>query len=147
MALHDRPRGIAGTGQPTVATLSLSAKSEWDLAVGVRLVEEAGGTHRPSRANVPFQPSDPALSKPSRGASAPSRQADRAYEPHRRLTHFSAKSRKGVRKGRKQVVAAEDGGKTSGRQLLHLVVGDELTTPEKVEFRDLKALDIVGKDH
>jgi myo-inositol-1(or 4)-monophosphatase len=26
------------------ATLSLSAKSEWDLAAGVLLVEEAGGT-------------------------------------------------------------------------------------------------------
>jgi hypothetical protein len=41
-------------------------------------------------------------------------------------------------------MAAKDGGKTSGRQLLHLVFGGELTALSRVEFRDLKALDIVG---
>lgn len=41
-------------------------------------------------------------------------------------------------------MAAKDSGNTRGRQLLHLVFGGELTTLEKVEFRDLKALDIVG---
>ena len=29
-------------------------------------------------------------------------------------------------------------------QLLHLVFGGELTAPDKVEFKDLTALDIVG---
>jgi hypothetical protein len=29
-------------------------------------------------------------------------------------------------------------------QLLHLVFGGELTSPDKVEFKDLKALDLVG---
>ena len=32
----------------------------------------------------------------------------------------------------------------SQRQLLHLVFGGELTSLDKVEFSDLKALDIVG---
>ena len=41
-------------------------------------------------------------------------------------------------------MAAKDGAKTSGRQLLHLVFGGELTALDKVEFGDLKALDIVG---
>jgi hypothetical protein len=41
-------------------------------------------------------------------------------------------------------MAAKDGAKTKGRQLLHLVFGGELTTLDKVEFGDLKALDIVG---
>ena len=41
-------------------------------------------------------------------------------------------------------MAAKDGAKTSARQLLHLVFGGELTTLEKIEFSDLKALDIVG---
>jgi len=41
-------------------------------------------------------------------------------------------------------MAAKDGAKTSGRQLLHLVFGGELTTLDRVEFGDLKALDIVG---
>jgi hypothetical protein len=41
-------------------------------------------------------------------------------------------------------VAAKDGGKTGKRQLLHLVFGGELTELDKVEFRDLKGLDIVG---
>jgi hypothetical protein len=30
------------------------------------------------------------------------------------------------------------------KQLLHLVFGGELTDPQKVEFRDLQELDIVG---
>jgi Domain of unknown function (DUF4170) len=34
--------------------------------------------------------------------------------------------------------------KTPAKQLLHLVFGGELTSLEGVEFRDLKALDIVG---
>jgi hypothetical protein len=39
---------------------------------------------------------------------------------------------------------AKDGAKSSGRQLLHLVFGGELTALDRVEFGDLKALDIVG---
>jgi hypothetical protein len=34
--------------------------------------------------------------------------------------------------------------KTGGRQLLHLVFGGELTALDKIEFNNLKALDIVG---
>ena len=41
-------------------------------------------------------------------------------------------------------MAAKDGAKTGGRQLLHLVFGGELTSLDKTEFSDLKALDIVG---
>jgi hypothetical protein len=40
-------------------------------------------------------------------------------------------------------MAAKDAEK-SGRQLLHLVFGGELTSLDKIEFSDLKALDIVG---
>ena len=40
-------------------------------------------------------------------------------------------------------MAAKDG-KRSGRQLLHLVFGGELTSLDKIEFGNLKALDIVG---
>jgi hypothetical protein len=41
-------------------------------------------------------------------------------------------------------MGTKSGGKAGGRQLLHLVFGGELTTLDKVEFTDLKALDIVG---
>ena len=41
-------------------------------------------------------------------------------------------------------MAAKDGAKRGGRQLLHLVFGGELTSLDKIEFSDLKALDIVG---
>ncbi len=41
-------------------------------------------------------------------------------------------------------MAAKDGAKRRGAQLLHLVFGGELTSLEKVEFSNLKALDIVG---
>lgn len=40
-------------------------------------------------------------------------------------------------------MAAKDA-KRSGRQLLHLVFGGELTSLEGVEFSNLRALDIVG---
>lgn len=41
-------------------------------------------------------------------------------------------------------MAARDGAKKSGRQLLHLVFGGELSSLERIEFSDLKALDVVG---
>ena len=41
-------------------------------------------------------------------------------------------------------MAAKGGAKGSERQLLHLVFGGELTTLDRIEFGDLKALDIVG---
>jgi putative heme iron utilization protein len=39
---------------------------------------------------------------------------------------------------------AAKGSKTGARQLLHLVFGGELATLDKIEFSDLKSLDIVG---
>jgi hypothetical protein len=47
-------------------------------------------------------------------------------------------------KGEGSAMAARDGAKASKRQLLHLVFGGELTSLDKIEFSDLKALDIVG---
>ena len=41
-------------------------------------------------------------------------------------------------------MAGKDGAKGSGKQLLHLVFGGELTTPDRMEFSDLKALHVVG---
>jgi len=41
-------------------------------------------------------------------------------------------------------MAAKDGAKTKRQQLLHLVFGGELTSLDKIEFSDLKRLDIVG---
>jgi uncharacterized protein DUF4170 len=41
-------------------------------------------------------------------------------------------------------MVAKDGAKKGARQLLHLVFGGELTALDKIEFSDLKALDIVG---
>lgn len=41
-------------------------------------------------------------------------------------------------------MAAKGKTKTGGRQLLHLVFGGALTELDKVEFDDLKKLDIVG---
>jgi uncharacterized protein DUF4170 len=41
-------------------------------------------------------------------------------------------------------MAAKDGSKKSRGQLLHLVFGGELTSLDKLEFANLKALDIVG---
>lgn len=41
-------------------------------------------------------------------------------------------------------MAAKEGAKGSGRQLLHLVFGGELTSLDRMEFSNLKALDVVG---
>ena len=41
-------------------------------------------------------------------------------------------------------MAAKGKTKTGKRQLLHLVFGGELTELDKIEFADLKKLDIVG---
>ena len=41
-------------------------------------------------------------------------------------------------------MAAKERATTRGRQLLHLVFGGELPALDRVEFGDLKALDIVG---
>ena len=41
-------------------------------------------------------------------------------------------------------MAAKQAGKAGSKQLLHLVFGGELTSLDKIEFSDLKALDIVG---
>ena len=41
-------------------------------------------------------------------------------------------------------MAAKDKAKARGKQLLHLVFGGELTELDKVEFSNLKKLDIVG---
>ncbi len=41
-------------------------------------------------------------------------------------------------------MAAKQAGKAGNKQLLHLVFGGELTSLDKIEFTDLKALDIVG---
>lgn len=41
-------------------------------------------------------------------------------------------------------MAAKKTAKTGGKQLLHLVFGGELTELDRVEFHDLKKLDIVG---
>jgi hypothetical protein len=41
-------------------------------------------------------------------------------------------------------MATKYGAKTGKRQLLHLVFGGELTALDRIEFSDLKSLDIVG---
>jgi Domain of unknown function (DUF4170) len=41
-------------------------------------------------------------------------------------------------------MAANDAGKAGNKQLLHLVFGGELTSLDKIEFKDLHALDVVG---
>jgi len=42
------------------------------------------------------------------------------------------------------MMAAKQAGTAGNKQLLHLVFGGELTSLDKIEFTDLKALDIVG---
>jgi hypothetical protein len=41
-------------------------------------------------------------------------------------------------------VAGKEGGKHSHRQLLHVVFGGKRTALDKIEFADLRRLDLVG---
>jgi Domain of unknown function (DUF4170) len=58
------------------------------------------------------------------------------------VTCFSAKSARDQEHGTHHT--AKRGTKAETRQLLHLVFGGELTTLDRIEFSNLKALDIVG---
>src|SRR5687767_7162306 len=101
--------------------------------------------HGSSRRDFRFQPSRAALSEPHRRAAEIARQARRANEPHRPLAGLRLSrpgAAKGGRKGEAKLI--KDGRKVEQKQLLHLVFGGELTKLDKVEFKDLKAVDIVG---
>lgn len=122
------------------ATLVMGEKSDWDLAAGTILVEEAGGkatTHlgEPLVFNrrVPAQRSiiaagealHPLLVRRSGFVSIP--------DPQERVAKAAAATTEHSQMAEKET-----------KQLLHLVIGGELKDVKDVEFEDLKQIDFVG---
>ncbi|MEQ8299940.1 MAG: inositol monophosphatase family protein [Hyphomonas sp.] len=125
------------------ATLVLSHKSDWDLAAGTILVNEAGGvatthTGEPLHFNrtIPAQRSiiasgkrlHPLLVRRSGFVGIPDPQAKAAPAAPTAKT---------------EPVKMGDAPKT-GKQLLHIVFGGELKDVQEVEFEDLSKMDFVG---
>ena len=125
------------------ATLVLGEKSDWDLAAGTVLIEEAGGvatTHRGEKLifnrAVPAQRSviasgnalHPLLVRRSEFVTIPDPQ-ERAPKP------APAETTEPVKMGDTNVQT---------KQLLHIVFGGELKDVTEVEFEDLSKVDFVG---
>ena len=124
------------------AVLTLWRKSDWDLAAGSLIVEEAGGlatTHLGE--SYVFNREEP---------------AQRSLLAAGKALHSLLSARvKGVRlpdpnwsvrpHDRTQTMERQNMGDTSGtKQLLHIVIGGELKKVTDVEFEDLSKIDFVG---
>lgn len=125
------------------AAVTLWRKSDWDLAAGAILVEEAGGvaathlgeTFRFNRV-IPAQRSLIASGK-------------RLFPLLRRRTEvvrLPDPNGKTVAVRSSHIVETGNMGETpqATKQLLHLVIGGELKNVTEVEFEDLKQIDFVG---
>ncbi len=128
------------------ATISLTAKAEWDLAASAVIMDEAGGITTDHRGNPhAYNRENPKFPSLVASGKALHPAADRAHRPHRPLGHIWARCRRSPALGRGcGSMAAKGKTTTGGQQLLHLVFGGELTKLDKVEFQDLKKLDIIG---
>ena len=123
------------------AALTLWRKSDWDLAPGVLLVEEAGGmatTHlgEPYVFNrgEPAQRSLLAAGKALHSLLSARVKGVRLPDPNWTVRPYE----------RTQLTERQDMGETDTKQLLHIVIGGELKDVTDVEFEDLSKIDFVG---
>lgn len=124
------------------ATLALWRKSDWDLAAGSVIVQEAGGiatTHlgEPYIFNrgEPAQRSLLAAGKALHSLISARVKGVRLPDPNWTVRPYE----------RTQTMERQAMGDTAGtRQLLHLVIGGELKDVTDVEFEDLSKIDFVG---
>ncbi|MEM7459187.1 MAG: inositol monophosphatase family protein [Pseudomonadota bacterium] len=123
------------------AVLTLWRKSDWDLAAGVLLIEEAGGlatTHlgEPYVFNrgEPAQRSLLAAGKALHSLLSARVKGVRLPDPNWTVRPYE----------RTQLTERQDMGETDTKQLLHIVIGGELKDVTDVEFEDLSKIDFVG---
>lgn len=124
------------------AALTLWRKSDWDLAAGTLLVEEAGGmatTHlgEPYVFNrgEPAQRSLLAAGKPLHSLLSARVKGVRLPDPNWTVRPHEAT----------KTTERQDMSETTGtKQLLHIVIGGELKDVTDVEFQDLSKIDFVG---
>lgn len=123
------------------AVLTLWRKSDWDLAAGTLIVEEAGGvatTHlgEPYVFNrgEPAQRSLLAAGKPLHSLLSARVKGVRLPDPNWTVRPYE----------RTQMTERQTMGETDAKQLLHIVIGGELKDVTDVEFEDLAKIDFVG---
>ena len=123
------------------AVLTLWRKSDWDLAAGTLIVEEAGGaatTHlgEPYVFNrgEPAQRSLLAAGKPLHSLLSGRVKGVRLPDPNWTVRPYE----------RTQMTERQTMGETDEKQLLHIVIGGELKDVTDVEFEDLAKIDFVG---
>ncbi len=124
------------------AVLTLWRKSDWDLAAGSLIVEEAGGlatTHlgEPYVFNrgEPAQRSLLAAGKALHSLLSARVKGVRLPDPNWTVRPYE----------RTQTTERQNMGDTAGtKQLLHIVIGGELKDVTDVEFEDLSKIDFVG---
>jgi len=123
------------------AVLTLWRKSDWDLAAGTLLVEEAGGlatTHlgEPYVFNrgEPAQRSLLAAGKALHSLLSARVEGVRLPDPNWTVRPYE----------KTQPTERQDMGETDTKQLLHIVIGGELKDVTDVEFEDLSKIDFVG---
>ena len=123
------------------AALTLWRKSDWDLAAGTLIVQEAGGlatTHlgEPYLFNrgEPAQRSLLAAGKPLHSLLSARVKGVRLPDPNWTVRPYEPT----------QTTERQTMGETATKQLLHLVIGGELKDVTDVEFEDLSKIDFVG---
>ncbi|MEM7328485.1 MAG: inositol monophosphatase family protein [Pseudomonadota bacterium] len=123
------------------AALTLWRKSDWDLAAGVLLIEEAGGvatTHLGEsyvfNRGEPAQRSLLAAGKALHSLLSARVKGVRLPDPNWTVRPYE----------RTQNTERQDMGETDTKQLLHIVIGGELKDVTEVEFEDLTQIDFVG---
>ena len=123
------------------AALTLWRKSDWDLAAGVLLVEEAGGVAPPHlgepyvfNRGEPAQRSLLAAGKALHSLLSARVKGVRLPDPNWTVRPYE----------RTQPTERQDMGETDTKQLLHIVIGGELKDVTDVEFEDLSQIDFVG---
>lgn len=123
------------------AVLTLWRKSDWDLAAGTLIVEEAGGvatTHlgEPYVFNrgEPAQRSLLAAGKALHSLLSARVKGVRLPDPNWTVRPYE----------RTQMTERQTMGETDTKQLLHIVIGGELKDVTEVEFEDLSKIDFVG---
>ncbi len=124
------------------AALTLWRKSDWDLAAGTLMVEEAGGvatTHLGERYSFnrgePAQRSLLAAGKPLHSLLSARVKGVRLPDPNWTVRPYEAT----------QTTERQSMSETTGtKQLLHIVIGGELKDVTDVQFEDLSKIDFVG---
>ena len=126
------------------SVLALVRKSDWDIAAGALLVEEAGGLAT-THLGEPFlfNRIEPAQRSILASATPQLHEALMLKTAQVELPNPADSGDRALNTNSKEVRTMSEAPKTE-EQLLHIVIGGELKDVTGVEFEDLSAIDFVG---